>query len=101
MSHLPTFRGEPCPFSCIAEATSSSSAPKSMDVAAASSTSMHAPTQMETLSSLPEALASLYKVNRCRGTSLTAIFLSSMIIIRWKDTFLLPSSSATMTPAVM
>ena len=37
-------------------------------------------------------------VNRCLGTSLTAILSLSMIIILWKDTFLFPPYSETMTP---
>ena len=59
MSHLPTFSGVPWPFLNMEEATSSSSVPKSMDVAAARRTSALAPTQMAILSSSPFFLAVL------------------------------------------
>ena len=101
LSHLPTSRGFPWPMRHMALATSSSSWPKSRGVAAAMSTSALAPTHMETLSSLPCSLAMLYMVNRWRGTSLTAMWLRSMIIILWKETFFFPSNSVTMTPDVM
>ena len=61
-----------------------------MDVAAASRTSALAPTQMAILSSSPFFLAMLYIVNRCLGTSLTAMWLRSMIIILWNETFFVP-----------
>jgi hypothetical protein len=85
----------------MAEATSSSSAPKSIEVAAARSASAQAPMQMEMFSSLPSFLALLYSVNRCLGTSLMAMVPESTIIILWKDTFLFPPYSATTIPDVM
>ena len=59
MSVRPTLRGVPWPFLNMEDATSSSSAPKSMDVAAASRTSALVPTQMAILSSSPFFLAML------------------------------------------
>lgn len=40
-------------------------------------------------------------VNRCLGTNRTAMVSWSIIIILWKEMFLIPFHSATMTPAEM
>ena len=56
---------------------------------------------MAILSSSPFSLAIFLMVNRWRGTSLTAMVSGPMIIMRWNETFFIPSYSVTMIPEEM